>query len=216
MISKEKTLEVVNIMAEMFPEAECELIHRNPFELVIAVALSAQATDVSVNKVTPALFAKYPTPEAFVAAPLEDIMMMIKTIGLYRNKAKNIKACCEMLIERFGGEVPQTRDELVMLPGVGRKTANVVLGDAFGVPAIAVDTHVERVSKRLRIVKQSATVLEVENALMRKIPKDMWVKTHHRMIFFGRYHCLARQPKCETCPVFNYCQEGKNRLNKKN
>lgn len=215
MISKEKTLEVINIMAEMFPNAECELTHRNPFELVIAVALSAQATDVSVNKVTPALFDKYPTPEAFIAAPLEDIMNMIKTIGLYRNKAKNIKACCEMLIERFNGEVPQTREELILLPGVGRKTANVVLGDAFGVPAIAVDTHVERVSKRLRIVKQGANVLEVENALMKKIPKEMWIKTHHRMIFFGRYHCLARQPKCETCPVFSYCQEGKNRLKQK-
>lgn len=215
MLSKEKTLEVLEIMAEMFPDATCELTHRNSFELLIAVALSAQATDVSVNKVTPALFDKYPTPEAFVAAPIEDIMDKIKTIGLYRNKAKNIKACCEMLIERFGGEVPQTREELILLPGVGRKTANVVLGDAFNVPAIAVDTHVERVSKRLRLVKQNASVLEVEEALMRKIPKDMWVPTHHRMIFFGRYHCLARQPKCETCPVFNYCQEGKNRLKSK-
>lgn len=215
MLSKVKTLEVINVMADMFPDATCELTHRNPFELVIAVALSAQATDVSVNKVTPALFNKYPSPEAFAAAPVEDIMEMIKTIGLYRNKAKNIKACCHMLIEEFGGEVPQTREELVRLPGVGRKTANVVLGDAFNVPAIAVDTHVERVSKRLRMVKQKATVLEVEEALMKKIPKEMWVQTHHRMIFFGRYHCLARQPKCETCPVFQYCQEGKNRLNHK-
>ncbi|MDF0478884.1 endonuclease III [Vagococcus sp. PNs007] len=212
MLSKEKTLEVLAIMAEMFPKAECELTHRNPFELVIAVALSAQATDVSVNKVTPALFEKYPTPEAFVAAPVEDIMEMIKTIGLYRNKSKNIKACCNMLIERFNGEVPQTREELMALPGVGRKTANVVLGDAFDVPAIAVDTHVERVSKRLRLVKQGASVLEVEEALMKKIPKELWVKTHHRMIFFGRYHCVARAPKCESCPVFEYCQEGKNRL----
>lgn len=212
MLSKETTLEVVNVMAEMFPEAHCELTYRNPFELVIAVSLSAQATDVSVNKVTPGLFEKYPTPEAFVQAPLADIMDAIKTIGLYRNKAKNIKACSEMLIEKFGGEVPQTMEELVELPGVGRKTANVVLGEAFGVPSIAVDTHVERVSKRLRIVKQSATVLEVEKALMRKIPKDMWTKTHHRMIFFGRYHCLARNPKCDVCPLLNLCQEGKIRL----
>lgn len=212
MISKEKTLEIIDIMAEMFPEAECELIHRNPFELVIAVALSAQATDVSVNKVTPKLFEKYPTPEAFVAAPLEDIMEMIKTIGLYRNKARNIKACCELLLEKFNGEVPRTREELMELPGVGRKTANVVLGDAFGVPAIAVDTHVERVSKRLRIVAQKASVLEIEKTLMRKIPEEMWVSTHHRMIFFGRYHCTARQPKCETCPVLLLCQDGKSRL----
>ena len=212
MLSKETTLEVVNVMAEMFPEAHCELTYRNPFELVIAVSLSAQATDVSVNKVTPGLFEKYPTPEAFVQAPLADIMDAIKTIGLYRNKAKNIKACSEMLIEKFGGEVPQTMEELVELPGVGRKTANVVLGEAFGVPSIAVDTHVERVSKRLRIVKQSATVLEVEKALMRKIPKDIWTKTHHRMNFFGRYHCLARNPKCDVCPLLNLCQEGKTRL----
>lgn len=212
MLSKEKTLEVVNVMAEMFPEAHCELTYRNPFELVIAVSLSAQATDVSVNKVTPGLFEKYPTPEAFVQAPLEDIMNAIRTIGLYRNKAKNIKACSEMLIEKFNGEVPRTMEELVQLPGVGRKTANVVLGEAFGVPSIAVDTHVERVSKRLRIVKQSATVLEVEKALMRKIPKEMWTQTHHRMIFFGRYHCLARNPKCEVCPLLYLCQEGKSRL----
>lgn len=212
MLSKEKTLEVVNIMAEMFPEAVCELTHRNPFELLIAVSLSAQATDVSVNKVSPALFEKYPTPEAFVAAPVEDIMEAIRTIGLFRNKARNIKACCQLLLEKFNGEVPRTREELVELPGVGRKTANVVLGDAFGVPAIAVDTHVERVSKRLRIVKQAASVLEVEKTLMRKIPEDMWVSTHHRMIFFGRYHCLARNPKCDVCPLLDLCQDGKQRL----
>lgn len=212
MLSKEKTLEAVMVMADMFPDAECELIHRNPFELVIAVALSAQATDVSVNKVTPALFEKYPTPEAFVAAPLEDIMDMIKTIGLFRNKAKNIKACCEMLLNDFNGEVPKTMEELVKLPGVGRKTANVVLGDAFGVPTIAVDTHVERVSKRLRFCKQGASVLEVEQALMRKIPKKLWTATHHRMIFFGRYHCTARSPKCEACPLLYLCQDGRSRL----
>lgn len=191
MLSKEKTMEAIEIMYEMFPNAECELKHKNPFELLIAVILSAQATDVSVNKATPGLFAAFPTPEALAAAPVEEIIAKIKTIGLYRNKAKNIKACAQQLLERFNGEVPQTRDELVSLPGVGRKTANVVMGDAFGEPAFAVDTHVERVSKRLRICKLNANVTEVEQTLMRKVPKELWVKTHHTMIFFGRYHCLA-------------------------
>ena len=185
MLSQEKTMEAIEIMYEMFPNAECELKHKNPFELLIAVILSAQATDVSVNKATPGLFAAFPTPEALAAAPVEEIIAKIKTIGLYRNKAKNIKACAQQLLERFNGEVPQTRDELVSLPGVGRKTANVVMGDAFGEPAFAVDTHVERVSKRLRICKLNANVTEVEQTLMRKVPKDLWVKTHHTMIFFG-------------------------------
>lgn len=214
MLSKEKTMEAIEIMYEMFPDAECELIHKDPFQLLIAVILSAQATDVSVNKATPALFAAYPTPSALAEAPIEAIIDKIKTIGLYRNKAKNIKACAAQLLERFNGEVPRTREELVSLPGVGRKTANVVMGDAFGEPAIAVDTHVERVSKRLRICKLSASVTEVEDTLMRKIPKELWVKTHHTMIFFGRYHCLARSPKCDICPLLYMCQEGKSRMNK--
>ena len=177
--------------------------------------LSAQATDVSVNKVTPTLFAAYPTPEALAAAPVEEIIEKIRTIGLYRNKAKNIKACASQLIERFNGQVPRTREELVSLPGVGRKTANVVLGDAFGIPAIAVDTHVERVTKRLRICRLDANVLEVEQTLMKKVPEDLWVKTHHTLIFFGRYHCTARAPKCEVCPLLTMCQEGQLRMRAK-
>lgn len=215
MLSKEKTMEAINIMYDMFPEAVGELQHKNPFELLIAVILSAQATDVSVNKATPALFAEFPTPEALAVAPIDEIIAKIKTIGLYRNKAKNIKACAQQLLERFNGEVPKTRAELITLPGVGRKTANVVMGDAFGEPAIAVDTHVERVSKRLRICKLSASVLEVEETLMRKIPKELWIKTHHTMIFFGRYHCLARNPKCEVCPLLYMCQDGKDRMKAK-
>lgn len=212
MLSKEKTMEAISRMYDMFPEAHGELVSDNPFQLLIAVILSAQATDVSVNKATPALFAAYPTPEALSQAPIEAIIEKIKTIGLYRNKAKNIKACAEMLLIDYGGEVPKTREELIKLPGVGRKTANVVLGDAFGIPAIAVDTHVERVSKRLRICKLKASVTEVEDTLMRKVPKELWVKTHHTMIFFGRYHCLARAPKCMICPLLDMCQEGKERL----
>ena len=205
-------MEAIEKMYQMFPEAHGELQHNNPYELLIAVILSAQATDVSVNKATPALFEAFPTPEDLAAASVEEIIPKIKTIGLYRNKAKNIKACAQQLIENFGGQVPTTREALVSLPGVGQKTANVVLGDAFGIPAIAVDTHVERVSKRLRICKLNASVLEVEETLMRKIPEDLWVKTHHTLIFFGRYHCTARNPRCEVCPLLDMCQEGKNRM----
>ena len=212
MLSKQKTMEAIEKMYQMFPEAHGELQHSNPYELLIAVILSAQATDVSVNKATPALFEAFPTPEDLAAASVEEIIPKIKTIGLYRNKAKNIKSCAPQLIEIFCGQVPTTREALVSLPGVGRKTANVVLGDAFGIPAIAVDTHVERVSKRLRICKLNASVLEVEETLMRKIPEDLWVKTHHTLIFFGRYHCTARNPRCEVCPLLDMCQEGKNRM----
>lgn len=185
MLSKQKTMEALETMYGMFPEAHGELKHNNPFELLIAVILSAQATDVSVNKATPDLFASFPTPDALAEASIDEIILKIKTIGLYRNKAKNIKACAQQLIERFDGQVPTSREELMSLPGVGRKTANVVLGDAFGIPAIAVDTHVERVSKRLRICKLDATVMEVEETLMRKVPQELWVKTHHTLIFFG-------------------------------
>jgi endonuclease-3 len=212
MLNKEKTMEALSRMYEMFPEAIGELHSDSPFQLLIAVILSAQATDVSVNKATPALFAAYPTPEALAQAPMDDIVAKIRTIGLYRNKAKNIKACAQMLLDNYGGIVPASREELVKLPGVGRKTANVVLGDAFGVPAIAVDTHVERVTKRLRICKLNASVTEVEATLMRKIPKELWVKSHQTLIFFGRYHCTARSPKCEICPLLDMCQDGKDRL----
>ncbi|MDB1749957.1 endonuclease III [Enterococcus avium] len=212
MLSKEKTMEALSRMYDMFPDAVGELHSDSPFQLSIAVILSAQATDVSVNKATPALFKAYPTPEALAQAPIEDIIEKIKMIGLYRNKAKNIKACAQMLLDNYDGVVPNSREELIKLPGVGRKTANVVLGDAFGVPAIAVDTHVERVTKRLRICKLNASVTEVEATLMRKIPKDLWVKSHHTLIFFGRYHCTARSPKCEICPLLDMCQEGKDRL----
>lgn len=205
-------MEALSRMYEMFPEAIGELHSDSPFQLLIAVILSAQATDVSVNKATPALFAAYPTPEALAQAPMDDIVAKIRTIGLYRNKAKNIKACAQMLLDNYGGIVPASREELVKLPGVGRKTANVVLGDAFGVPAIAVDTHVERVTKRLRICKLNASVTEVEATLMRKIPKELWVKSHHTLIFFGRYHCTAKSPKCEICPLLDMCQDGKDRL----
>ncbi|USD81205.1 endonuclease III [Bacillus safensis] len=214
MLTKKQINECLDIIGDMFPEAECELVHDNPFELVIAVALSAQCTDVLVNKVTKALFQKYKTPEDYLSVPLEELQQDIRSIGLYRNKAKNIQKLSKMLIEEYGGEVPKDRDELVKLPGVGRKTANVVVSVAFGVPAIAIDTHVERVSKRLGICRWKDSVLEVEQTLMKKVPKEDWSVTHHRLIFFGRYHCKAQRPQCESCPLLDMCREGQKRLKK--
>lgn len=185
MLTKQQIRYCLDEIANMFPNAHCELVHRNPFELLIAVVLSAQCTDALVNKVTKQLFEKYKTPEDYVSVPLEELQQDIRSIGLYRNKAKNIQQLCRILIEQYNGEVPKNRDELMKLPGVGRKTANVVVSVAFGVPAIAVDTHVERVSKRLGICRWKDSVLEVEETLMKKIPKEEWSVTHHRLIFLG-------------------------------
>lgn len=199
MLSKKASVEVIEAMGEIFPQAQCELIHSNPFQLLIAVMLSAQTTDIAVNKITPSLFEAYPTPESFMEASITDIMEKIKTIGLYRNKAKYIKGTAEKIKNEFNGEVPSTRKELMSLPGVGRKSANVVLSVAFGEPAIAVDTHVERIAKKLGFCAKKATVREVEEALMNKLPPEMWGKAHHRLIFFGRYQCPARSHNHEEC-----------------
>jgi endonuclease-3 len=212
MLKKDEIRYCLDTMGEMFPEAECELIHSNPFELVIAVALSAQCTDALVNRVTKELFKKYKTPQDYLSVSLEELQQDIRSIGLYRNKAKNIQKLCKMLIEDYNEEVPRDRDELTKLPGVGRKTANVVVSVAFGVPAIAVDTHVERVSKRLGFCRWKDTVLEVEKTLMKKVPQEEWSVTHHRMIFFGRYHCKAQNPQCPSCPLLELCREGKKRM----
>ncbi|AZV44105.1 endonuclease III [Peribacillus asahii] len=214
MLTKAQIRHCLDVMADMYPDAHCELNHSNPFELVIAVALSAQCTDALVNKVTKNLFQKYKTPEDYLGVSLEELENDIRSIGLYRNKAKNIQKLSKMLIEDYGREVPQDRDELTNLPGVGRKTANVVVSVAFGIPAMAVDTHVERVSKRLGICRWKDSVLEVEKTLMKKIPREEWSITHHRLIFFGRYHCKAQSPQCETCPLLDLCREGKKRMKK--
>ncbi|HLU23727.1 MAG TPA: endonuclease III [Bacillaceae bacterium] len=214
MLNKKQIRFCLDTMGEMFPDAHCELIHSNPFELVIAVSLSAQCTDALVNKVTKDLFQKYKTPEDYLAVPLSELENDIRSIGLFRNKAKNIQKLCEMLITEFDGVIPDNIEDLVKLPGVGRKTANVVVSVAFGVPAIAVDTHVERVSKRLAICRWKDSVLEVEKTLMKKVPKDEWSVTHHRMIFFGRYHCKAQNPQCLSCPLLDLCREGQKRIKK--
>lgn len=211
-MNKAQVREALQVIAGMFPDARCELNHSNPFELTIAVLLSAQCTDETVNKVTVDLFRKYRTPEDYLAVSIEELENDIKRIGLYRNKAKHIRALCRLLLDEYGGEIPSSHEELVKLPGVGRKTANVVVSNAFGVPAIAVDTHVERVSKRLGIAGWDDTVLEVEKKLMSKVPREEWTMTHHRLIFFGRYHCKAQQPKCGECPLLERCREGKQRM----
>lgn len=197
---------------EMFPDAHCELVHDNAFELLIATLLSAQCTDVLVNRVTADLFKKYKTPEDYVAVEVEELQKDIRSIGLYRNKSKNIQALSQLLIDEYGGEVPADRDVLMTFPGVGRKTANVVVSNAFGIPALAVDTHVERVAKRLGMNRWKDSPLAVEEKIMRWTPKDNWTDTHHQIIFFGRYHCKAQNPGCGECPLLDICREGKKRM----
>lgn len=203
------TDEILDILEEMFPNAECELIHKNAFELLIAVVLSAQTTDASVNKITPGLFEAFPTPVALANADIKDIEDKIRRIGLYRNKARSIKALSKALVENFDGVVPETMKELTSLAGVGRKTANVVRSVCFDIPSIAVDTHVERISKRLGLAKPQDSVEKVEEKLKRKIKRERWNRAHHLFIFFGRYHCTARNPQCESCPFQAFCKKDK-------
>jgi len=197
---------ILSVLDDMFPNAECELNHTNSFELIVAVALSAQTTDKSVNAITTELFDKYKSPQDFVDADIEEIEQDLKRIRLYKNKARNLKKMSVLLIKNFNGVVPSSQVELESLPGVGRKTANVVLIVLLYVPRIAVDTHVDRVSKRLKLAYNNDTVRQVEEKLMRKIPKDKWSDTHHKMIFFGRYHCTARNPKCDGCKLKEICR----------
>lgn len=210
MLSKVKTQRLIQAMHDVFPDAHCELDYKNTFELLIAVLLSARTTDKSVNKLTKTLFVKYPTPQAFLTVPVEELMGDMSTIGLYRSKAKHVQACCRQLLERHNGQVPNTFEALTNLSGVGRKTANVVLSVGFDHPAIAVDTHVEKVSKCLGIAPEHASVLEVEEILMKKIPKSQWSKTHHVMIFWGRYRCLrhAKLKHCSVCSQLKLEQLG--------
>ena len=215
MVSNKKALQMIDVISDMFPDAECELKHDNPFQLTIAVLLSAQTTDNSVNKVTAKLFQKYHTAEDFLQVPQEELENDIRTIGLYRNKAKNIQKLCLSLLDKFNGEIPRTHKELESLAGVGRKTANVVMSVAFDEPSLAVDTHVERVSKRLGICRWKDNVRQVEEKLCKVVPRERWNRTHHQLIFFGRYHCLARAPKCDVCPLFDDCREGQKRYKAK-
>ncbi|MDO5733418.1 MAG: endonuclease III, partial [Eubacteriales bacterium] len=181
-----------------------ELNHDSPFELLIATILSAQCTDRRVNQVTAKIFPEYKTPEDFLTLSQEALEDKIKTCGFFRSKAKNILACCARLVSDYDGRVPETLEALQGLAGVGRKTANVVASNAFGVPAIAVDTHVFRLSNRIGIVRET-TVEKTELALQRKIPRQRWTESHHLLIHHGRYICMARKPNCEACPIQAYC-----------
>jgi endonuclease-3 len=194
------------VLEALYPTASCELEHQSPFELLIAVMLSAQTTDKAVNQVTKGLFERFSTPFEMATAPLKELEVALNQIGLFRNKAKHIQATARLLVERHNGQVPATRRALMQLPGVGRKTANVVLGVAFDVPAIPVDTHVERIAKRLALAKETDGVLAVEKKLQRKIPREKWNPSHHQMIHFGRYFCTAKNPHCEACLLTDQCR----------
>lgn len=198
--------QIMDCLEEMFPDAHCELVHRNNYEMAVAVVLSAQTTDASVNRVTPALFARYPDAASLASARVEDIEQLIRTLGLYRNKARSIHNMAKGMVEHFSGEVPDTMQKLLTLPGVGRKCANVILAECYQVPSLAVDTHVNRISKRLGLAKPDDSLIEVETKLKRKIPRSRWIKGHHQLIFFGRYRCHAKNPKCEGCPFTGICR----------
>lgn len=211
--TKKEVVEILDKLSILHPDAHCELVHSSAFELLVATILSAQCTDVRVNIVTEEMFKKYNTPEQFASLTIKEIEEMIKTCGLYKSKAKKIKEASTIIVEKFGVEVPDTLEELVTLPGVGRKTAGVVLSNAFGVPAIAVDTHVFRVSNRIGIVKEN-TPEKTEFALMKAIPKDRWTHSHHLLIFQGRRVCKARKPECESCNITEYCNYYKTDIQK--
>jgi len=200
-------IEIYQQLEKLYPDAHCELNYTSPYELTIAVILSAQTTDVAVNKITPALFKAYPTVISLAEADVSDVEQYIRSIGLYRNKAKNIVRLAIDVKERFDGKVPSTMDELVSLPGVGRKSANVILSECFHIPSIAVDTHVERVSKRLLLADKKDTVYQVEMALQKAFPSELWNSLHHLLIFFGRYKCKSLKPLCEDCPFASFCNK---------
>ena len=196
---------IIDSLQKLYPKAKCELNHRNNFQLLIAVVLSAQTTDERVNMVTPELFGKYRNAEELSKADLKVVEQIIKPIGLYHSKAVNIIKLSDVLVNKYKGKVPKERKELEALPGVGRKTANVILSNCFNVPAFAVDTHVSRVSKRLGIADKDDDVNTIEEKLMSYFPEDMWGKLHHQFIFFGRYKCKAVKPDCTDCPLSKIC-----------
>lgn len=196
----------------LFPNPKCELIYQKDYQLLMAVVLSAQSTDKRVNSVTPIIFSKYPTLEDLKKVNLSDLEEIIRPVGSFRKKAAFLKGIATRLVDEFNGVVPIDREVLESFPGVGRKTVNVFLGEFYGVPAIAVDTHVERVSKRLKLAYLNDSVLDVERKLMKKVPKDRWARFHLQMVLFGRYYCKAVKPLCKDCPLKEFCREKKKNL----
>ena len=224
-LTKKKVNEILDLLRQEYPQAGCALNHVNAFELLVCVVLSAQTTDVSVNKISPALFSAYPDAFALAGASQDDVMEIIRTIGMYKTKSKNIIKLAQALCEKHDGNVPEDYDALVALPGVGRKTANVVLSVGFGHQRIAVDTHVFRVSHRIGLASEETSgkssksqgasaksageknVLATEQELMKILPEDRWTEAHHSLIWHGRNCCTARNPKCETCPIGHLCRK---------
>lgn len=209
-----RTKRVLEELKKEYPDAKCELNYKTPFQLLVATIMSAQTTDVKVNEITDTLFVDYPDLESFSKISQEELENRIRTIGLYRNKAKNLLMMCKQLKENFGGEVPQTMEGISSLAGAGRKTANVVLSNAFGVPSIAVDTHVFRVANRIGLANAD-NVLDTEIQLQKELPKKEWSLTHHLLIFHGRRCCVARKPKCDLCVINKDCNYYKEILKNK-
>lgn len=203
-VTKAVAAKIIDQLCKEYPDAECELVYKTPFQLLTSVIMSAQTTDVQVNKVTPKLFAKYPTAKALAKADIEDVKQIIKPTGYYNAKAQNIQACAQALMANYDGEVPSTQEELVKLPGVGVKTANVVLGVAFGVPGWSVDTHVQRLSGRLGF-SQNTDPLKIERDLQKLFPNKDWSKYSITLIWHGRRLCYANKPRCHDCPVMDLC-----------
>jgi endonuclease-3 len=202
--TRRRARQIVRLLARLYPDAQCALHHDNALQLLVATILSAQCTDARVNQITPALFARYPDARAFAESNPRELERAIKSTGFFRNKAKSIRACCQALVEKYDGKVPQTMEELVHLPGIGRKTANVILGTAFGQPAITVDTHVRRLSRRLGLTTKLDPD-KIERDLMELIPKKEWTNFSHRLIQHGRRVCHARKPDCEHCALAKVC-----------
>ena len=196
---------LLDYLDELFPAAKCELFYTKDYELVIAVMLSAQTADKSVNAVTPLLFKKYSSLDELNKAPLEAIEEILKPIGLYKNKAKNLKGIVKTLINEFNYQVPSDKEQLMTLPGVGNKTAGVIRAEIFQIPDLPVDTHILRISKRLNLAKKDDEPIDVERKLKKIIPEERWIKSHHQLIHFGRYFCTARSPQCENCKIKDMC-----------
>jgi endonuclease-3 len=204
---KKRVTKIIKVLSNEIPDSTIALKFSNPLELLIATILSAQCTDVKVNQVTENLFKKYRTAKDYAEANLAEIEEEIRPTGFYRNKAKSVQKCCQELVKRFGGEIPRALDDLVTLPGVGRKTANVILGNAFGIPGVTVDTHVQRVSRRIGLTKNDDPV-KIEFDLMEIVPKEEWTHFSNLLIWHGRKTCVARKPLCEVCPIREECNYG--------
>lgn len=203
---------LLNYLDELFPNPQCELLYKSDYQLLMAIVLSAQSTDKRVNSVTPIIFSKYKTLSDLKNAKLSDLESIIRPVGSFRKKAYYLKEIARRLVDEFDGVVPVDREVLESFPGVGRKTVNVFLAEFYGFPAIAVDTHVECVSKRLKLAYLKDSVLDVERKLMKKIPKDRWARFHLQMVLFGRYYCKALKPLCKSCPLKEFCREKKKNL----